>query len=534
MNAFDKLIEGLTGFWGGLNAAQKIAFLSIAFITIGAASLLMSFAGRTQYATLFSSLEPKDASSIADELSTLGVPFELTHAGTTVQVPAERVYDLRLELASKGLGVSGPVGFEMFNDGGLGLTPFQEQVRYRRALEGELSRTISALSPVDWARVHINLPKKSVFSRDRKKASASVVVSMIPGKSLSAGEVSGVSQLIAGAVEELQAGQVTILDTRGRMLARPGSSEGDVLASEALGVQRSIEKQLSARAQALLDATLGAGKSVITVSAQVERRRVEEDQDRVNPNETAVLSEQRTEESRTDPSGGGPGGIPGTPSNVPGGGGGAETAGGGGAAATENVTRETINFEISRSRSKTVVPMGEIQKLSVAVLVDGTYATPEVAEGEEPQPPQFSPRAEDEMTQITEIVKRAVGFDDARGDQIEVQSMAFRSPLDEFISEPLPIWQSPELFVLLPGVARTIAVLGGLMLLIFLVIRPALRQLAMANVLAVAPVGALAEGASEEDQELAALTSEADRLAHTLAKQDPKTIADAMKQWLRE
>ncbi|MCP4006708.1 MAG: flagellar M-ring protein FliF [bacterium] len=530
MNGFDKLLQGLASFWAGLNAAQRVAFVSIAMITIGTVSLLTNLASQKEYSTLFSQLEPKDAARIADELATLEVPYELTHAGTTVQVPSERVYDLRLELASKGLGVNGPVGFEAFDEGGLGMTPFQERVRYRRALEGELSRTISALAQVEWARVHINVPEKALFQRAKKKATASVVLNLGPGRALSGGEVSGIGQLISGAVEGLAANQVTILDTSGRLLARPGSSESDVLAAEALDVQRSIEKRLAGRAQTLLDAAVGAGKSVITVAAQVERRRVEEDQDRVNPKETAVLSEQRTEESRSEPRLTAAG-IPGTRSNVPPGG--AEESSS--QPSTENVTRETINFEISRSRSHTVIPMGEIQRLSIAVLVDGTYTTPEAVEGEPAPTPEYQPRTPEEVKQILEIVKRAVGFDEVRGDLIEVQSMPFRSPLEDVAAEPLPIWQSPEVFMLLPGIARSVAVIGGLLLLIFLVIRPALRQLAVANVVAVssAETGATGEISAGGEPQLA-IASEADRLASTLSNQDPKVIADAMKQWLRE
>lgn len=532
MNGLEKLMQGMVGFWAGLSAAQRVAFVSIAMVTLGVAALLTNLASQEEYATLFSKLEPEDAARITDELATQNVPYHLSHAGTAIEVPAHQVYDLRLELAGKGLGTSGPVGFEVFNEGGLGLTPFQERVRYRRALEGELSRTIGALAPVNWARVHINVPEKAVFRRDRKKASASVVVNLAPGRSLDSGEVSGIGQLIAGAVEELEASQVTILDTSGRLLARPGSDEGDVLAAEALDVQRALEQKLTGHAQALLDAAVGAGKSVITVAAQVDRRRVEENQDRVNPNESAVLSEQRSEESRSEPTLLA-GGIPGTRSNVPGGTGADE---GGAPPSTESVTRETINFEISRSRSKTVVPMGALQKLSIAVLVDGKYVEQEAAEGEATPAPVYEPRSEEEIAQITEIVKRAVGFDAERGDQIEVQNMPFRSPLEDVATEPLPVWQSPELFMLLPGVARTIAVLCGLMLLIFLVIRPALRQLAMANLLVASATGdtSRVEAGESQDPELKKLTSEADRLAHTLGKVDPKMIADAMKQWLRE
>ena len=242
-------------------------------MTFGGVALLVNIAGEQQYAVLYSDLSPEDSAKIVDELSTGQVPFKLTHAGTTVQVPLERVYDVRLELAAKGMPTSGPIGFEIFDGNGLGMTPFQQRVNFRRALEGELARTISRLAPVQSARVHITIPEKTVFQRDKVKPRAAVVLNLRRGQSLSGTEASGIAHLLSGSVEGLEANQITLLDSTGRLLARPGSADGDMLAAEALNVQRGIERDLARRAETLLDAALGSGKAVVTVSAAISTRR---------------------------------------------------------------------------------------------------------------------------------------------------------------------------------------------------------------------------------------------------------------------
>ncbi len=530
MDRLTKLLGDLGRFWQGLNPAQRIAALAIGLITAGALALLVNLASRPQYTTLYSDLSPSDAQEMIEQLRSRQVPFELTHAGTAIQVPLKRVYDLRLELAAQGLPNSGPVGFEIFNDSGLGLTPFQEKVRFRRALEGELSRTISQLAAVESARVHINIPGRAVFRREQKKASAAVVLKLRSGRGLDPGEVAGIGHLIAAAVEGLEPDQVTLLDTRGRLLRRPGSADGNGLAVAAFDAQSVIEKSLASRAQRLLDAALGADRSVVTVSAVIDRRRIEENQDRINPDETAVLSEQRTEEQRSEPSALVAGGVPGTVANVPGA---AAALAPDGAPSTETVTRETTNFEISRTKSHTVIPMGSLQRLSVAVLVDGNYTTPAPAPGAEegaaPPQPTYEPRSTEEIGQITQIVQRAVGFNEQRGDQITVQNLQFRSPLEDVGSgASLPVWRSPELFVLLPSVARPLAVLGGILMLIFLVLRPALKQLASANLIGAAPTGV-----QEGEGGTLALPKERE-LVIPISKDDARLAANTMKQWLRE
>ena len=217
MDRLAQLFADLGKFWQGLSSAQRIAALSIALITGGALALLVNLASRPQYTTLYSDLSPTDAQSIVEQLRTRQVPFELTHAGTTIQVPLQRVYDMRLELAAQGLPNSGPVGFEVFNDSGLGLTPFQEKVRYRRALEGELSRTISQIDSIESARVHINIPGRAVFRREQKKASAAVVVKLRSGRALGTDKAAGIGHLVSAAIEGLESDQVTLLDTKGRL-----------------------------------------------------------------------------------------------------------------------------------------------------------------------------------------------------------------------------------------------------------------------------------------------------------------------------
>jgi flagellar M-ring protein FliF len=517
--ALGRIPAQLAAFWRTLKPAQRVAFSSVLLVALGVIALLASVAQREDYGTLYANLGPEEAARIVDELSTRGVPHRLSHAGTAIQVPSARVYDLRLELAAKGLPGGGPVGFEVFDAGSLAMTPFQQQLQFRRALEGELARTISRLGPVEWARVHVNLPARTAFAREQLKPTAAVVLGLAAGQSLGPDDAAGIRQLVAGAVENLDAQQITIVDAQGRLLVRPGGAEHDALASGAFDVQRSVESSLSDRAQRLLDAALGAGRSVVTVSATIDRKRFEEKQERVNPEESTVLSEQRSEETRTTPT---PiaAGIPGTPSNLPGGPG----AEGGAASGSESVTRESINYEFTRSRSETVVAMGGVQRLSVAVLVDGTYTAPEVPEGGEAAPAAYAPRTPEELTSYTDIVKRAVGFDEERGDEIVVQNLPFRSPLDEVSAEPPGFWESPLLHLLLPTASRFALVLIGIVLLITLVLRPTLAQLAAAE-------RAAAEQPSPEALQLAHPDAE---LSIPISKDQAKFVAEALRQWLRE
>jgi flagellar M-ring protein FliF len=519
----------LAAFWRGLSAAQRLAFLSVTLITLGAGALLVRVASEPDYATLFAGLAPEDAATIVDTLRASDVPFRLEHAGTAVLVPRDRVYDLRLDLASKGLPSSGPIGFEVFDDASLGMTPFQQQVHYRRALEGELERTISRLRPVHWARVHINIPERTAFRRDRKEPTAAVVLNLGAGQKLSAGEAMGITQLIAGAVEGLDPGAVTLVDARGQLLVTPGRERDSTMAAGVLELQKTIEESLEVRAQALLDAALGPGRSAVTVAAKIDRRRFEEKQERVNPDESAVISNQTTEESRTTPASAF-GGIPGTPSNLPGGTPPEVAAQNG----TETITRETQNFDVSRSQSTTVVPMGQIERLSIAVLLDGTYApavTDEETADAAPAAPAYTPRTDEEILLYTNLVKRAVGFDDARGDTIEVQNVAFRSPLAEVALEAPPFWDAPLVHVLAPTLARVGLVLLGLLLLIRMVLRPTLATLAQAA--ATSANAPIERGAAGSDGPLLLPSKDAE-LVIPLGKDQAKNVAEAMRQWLRE
>jgi len=530
LDGLGKIFPQLAQFWAKLSAGQKLAFLSVVLLSVGAVTLIGKLASEPSYSTLYANLSPEDASKIVDELTSASIPFKLEQAGTAIQVPVERVYDLRLELASKGIPSSGQVGFEVFEEASLGMTPFQQQVHFRRALEGELERTIGRLQPVRWARVHINLPERSAFRRDRRDPTAAVVLGLIQGRALSESEAAGISQLVAGAVEGLDSGKVTIVDSKGRLLAQPRGEADATLATGALDVQHKIEQDLAARAQSLLAAAVGPDKAVVTVSALIERRRIEERQTRVNPDESAVISTQSTEESRTTPGLGGAAGIPGTESNIPGG---QPPQTSGSASGSETITRETLNFDVSRSRSTTVVPMGEVKRLSIAVLVDGSYEPAVVPDGQEapdpPLPPVYRARTPEELSTYTNIVKRAVGFDEARGDTIEVQNVAFRSPIQDLDVTPPSFWESPLLQALMPGAMRLILALGGIGLLIFLVLRPALNQLAQSA----QPTLTAQSGETQTAGKLDLPPGDAE-IAIPISKDQARQVAEAMRQWLRE
>jgi len=343
---------------------------------------------------------------------------------------------------------------------------------------------------------------------------------MIPGQALAGSEIAGITQLVAGSVEGLKGPNVTIVDSKCNLLSKVGGDAENVLAGNAFEMQRSVESQLAGRAQGLLDAAPRPGKAVVTVAATITRRHFQEKQARVNPDESVVVSENRSEEQRSTPAAAF-GGIPGTPSNVPGG----EPPDASPAAnGSETVTREQNKFEVSRSESETIVPMGEVTKLSVAVLVDGTY-TP-AAEGAEDHAPIYAQRSADELATYGQIVRSAIGFDESRGDQIQVQNLRCRSPIEDLVLEPPAIWESPEVRMLLPGLVRTLALIGGLLILVLFVLRPALQQLA-----AIPLAKERSETALDSTPRIPTTDAE---LAIPVTTDQAKQVAEAMRQWLRE
>lgn len=479
---------------------------------------------------LFTNLNGEDASAIIDKLKETKVPYETTGGGATVLVPSAQVHDLRLQLASQGLPHGGGVGFEIFDRTSIGMSEFVQKLNYRRALQGELARTIAQLPEVERARVHLAIPERRLFASDQEKARASVILALRSGQVLSPAQVQGVIHLVSSSVEGLQSRDVTVVDGHGRLLSTTAGDETAGLTNTQLEYQRSIEKDIEGRIQSMLERIVGPNKAVVRVSSVVDFRKVETTEERYDPNSQVVRSEQRGQE-KANGSNGTTGGVPGVQSNVPPG---TDQEPSQTSSSSSQTKNETVNYEISRTVSKIVEPVGLVKQLSVAVLVDGLYETAKAADGAEKTEPtrKYIPRSEEELKRIEDIVKKAMGFSAERQDQVQVVNVQFGTePEDqvtggaEATSEGMRAW--------LPYLRYGVALLLFGVIFLFIV-RPLLAMLEATSkaesVETEASVSALPSAVGAD----AALPNVEDRAQIIeMARKNPDTTAVVVKQWLK-
>jgi flagellar M-ring protein FliF len=375
------------------------------------------------YALLYSNLEEQDAGAVVERLRATRVPFRLENSGSQIWVPAATMYETRLTLASEGLPRGGGVGFEVFDEQRFGESEFAEQVKYHRALEGELSRTIGHLTGVESARVHLVLPQRNLFASDESQATASVVLKLRAGTRLADDRIRGVVHLVASSVRGLTPESVTVVDGEGRPLAG-GEQAEEELATRSLEVRRSVEHSKEQAVQQLLDATLGVGVAIVRVAAELSFAREERTEERFNPETVATRSFQITEE-RDGSTGPTAAGVPGTVSNLPGG----QTPTTGTAGGAGNGRRtETRNYEVSKITTRAVEPIGRVTRLDVAVVVDGTWTGTGARR-------RYQARTPEELTRVRTIVESAVGVQADRGDRVTVECVQF-APVPAPVSEP--------------------------------------------------------------------------------------------------
>lgn len=408
-----------------LSLTQRFAVMVALAAAIAGLAAVALWTQQPDMQVLFTNLAADDAGSIVDRLKNMKVPYELGAGGTSILVPSTQVHDLRLQLAGQGLPHGGGFGFEIFDRTSLGVSEFVQKVNYRRALQGELARTIAQMPEVERARIHLSIPERRLFNANQERSRASVVLSLRGAQSLSKAQIQGIVHLVASSVEGLQPQDVTIVDGHGRLLSGSSQDDGARLTDSQLEYQRTIEKDIEGRIQTMLEHIVGANKAVVRVSSVLDFRQVETTEERYDPNGQVVRSEQRAQEKSAGTNGVS-GGVPGVASNVPPGKDAEPTQT---STNTSQNKNETVNYEISRTVSKIVEPIGTVKKLSAAVLVDGRYdmvksdTAQAVTEGEAPR--KYSPRSEEEMKQIEAIVKKAMGYNAERGDEVQVVNAQF-------------------------------------------------------------------------------------------------------------
>ncbi len=516
----DSLLKFLTKLWAGfdsLSSGRKISVILVAVVAAASIGLMVYLTNQIEYRVLFSNLSAEDAGSIVGKLNEKKIPYKISSTGNAVSVPAEKVSELRLELATAGLPQGSGVGFEIFDNKTLGATEFEQQLNYRRALQGELARTINGLDEIQSSRVHIALPKDSLFSEQQKRPTASVTLRLKSGKTIRPGQIEGIVHLVASSIEGMNPDDVMVVDSRGTILsAGQNDSKLSKLTSSQVDFQRNTEKDLAGRIQSMLENVVGKGKAVVRVTAELDFRVTEKTEESYDSEAPVVRSVQRNSDKTN-----------------------AVLKTG---ALSENPEKEKldeiINYEINKVTNKTVMPVGDTKKLSIAVLVDGTYKKNE--KGEE----VYQPRTKNEIDSIEDLVRKSAGINAQRGDQVVVTNMPFRKADVEEAESP-SIKERVETFIPIFGY---IAIAGVIIFILLFIVRPLItnitkaapvpvRQLPGANVaLSISGETQAEQYARQVAAEMQASSGQpltATEIAREMARADSKQFADILRNWIK-
>ena len=417
--------------WSRLQWSQRLTILGFAVAVMAALGFLIFFMNRVDYQVLYRDLNPEDAQAIATKLKEDRINYLVSTDGTSIQVAAsnEDVDKLRLEIAGSGLARSGRVGYEIFDKSQFGMTDFTEQVNYKRALEGELGRTISSLAEVAQARVHLVLPRDSLFEEKKEDAKASVLVKLKKGQDLPQPSIAGIVNLVAGAVQGLQTYNVSVVDEQGRVLSRLMAS-GDTMQTElGAGVRAQLEKEMSAKVISILEPVVGKDKVHANASIELDFNSSEQTEETYSPNPPVILSQQKSEEKVGPASS--PVGVPGTRSNME------VTPVQAVSSLPERVRQsESTNYEVNKVFRHTIQPKGTVRRISVAVILDHKVSYSKDAEGK--VVPAYAARSKEELDAYRQLVLAAVGYNAERGDTVTLENMPFFS--DRSLEEaPVPV-----------------------------------------------------------------------------------------------
>src|SRR4051812_38066816 len=470
-------LQGLAGFLKSLGAARVMAMVAVTAALIGFFGFVIMRVTTPAMTTLFTDLSPEDSAGIVKDLERQAIAFELRNDGAVIMVPKDKVTRLRMKLAEGGLPKGGGVGYEIFDKSdALGTTSFVQNINHLRALEGELARTIRAIDRVQAARVHLVLPERPLFSRETPEPSASIVV-RVRG-SLEPQQVRAIRHVVASAVNGLKPQRVSIVDEAGQLLADGASGDAD----SAIGDERraAFEKRMRSQVEAIVSSVVGSGRARVQLSADFDYNKITQTSDRFDPEGRVLRSSQTREESSATAENNGQvtvaNELPGNQRQD-------------NAAAPRDQSKkseETSNYEISRTTRTEVTEAGRVNRISVAVLVDGSYSKNDKGEM------VYADRSKEQLDRIAALVRSAIGFDQKRGDQVEVVNLRFAdAPAAVPAGEPAG-WLGMLQFTkddILYAIELGVMTLLGLVVL-FMVVRPLVRR-----ILASDPVAALASAA---------------------------------------
>src|SRR5476649_2269378 len=554
--------SGFTALLNRLRANPKIPIAIAAAAAVAVIVVMTLWAKQPTYKVLFSNLNDKDGGAVVTQLTQMNIPYQFSDNGGAVLIPADKVYETRLKLAAAGLPKGGAVGFELMDQEKFGISQFSEQINYQRALEGELSRTIETLGPVSSARVHLAIPKPSLFVREQKNPSASVTLNLQPGRALDDGQINAIVYMVSSSVSGLPPASVTVVDQSGHLLTQSDSNGRDLNASQ-LKYANEVEGRLQRRIEAILQPVVGNGNVHAQITAQIDYATREQTDENYQPNgapdKAAVRSRQL---STSDQIGGSAvGGVPGALSNQPAPAAtapvttpapantanGAQNQAANGQNAAQNSTAnrstvpsnsrrdETTNYEVDRTITHTQHSAGAVQRLSAAVVVN--YQTG--ADG------KSKPLTDEQLKKIDDLVREAMGFSTERGDTLNVVNTPFNEASDD--SAELPFWKQQAFFDQLIDAGRWLLVLIVAWLLWRKMVRPMLRkQQAEKDAVAAAVLAASQpqpEGSKpvklsndelekrKRSQQRVSVEVQTQRVQE-LADKDPRIVALVIRQWM--
>ncbi len=407
-----KTTENITGYIAHLSLQQKVIIGGSALLTLVLIVILISFLNEPSYSPLYSNMASEDASKVVEYLSTQKIPYKIDDNGSTVKVPKDKLYETRLSLAGKGIPASGTIGYEVFDKSTMGMSEFMQKLNYKRALEGELARTILGQEGVTGVRVHIVLPEKAVFKDEQKPPTASIVLKLKENYVLQKANCMSIVNLVASAVEGLSPSTITLIDTQGRLLWKEsGESSLSFSSSKQYEIKNSVESYLAQKAQTILDNVLGYGNSLVQVNADLNFDQVEKTMESYNPDEQVIVSEQSMRSNNNGKS------ISDTSAQI-----------------NES---STTNYEISKTIQKVVEGTGNIQRLSVAAVIND--AAKEVKNGEAVET-VYEPRSPEQLQKLENLIRNAVGIDNERNDQFSLVNIPFETKPNTELIEASPTW----------------------------------------------------------------------------------------------
>ncbi|WP_294772163.1 flagellar basal-body MS-ring/collar protein FliF [uncultured Rhodoferax sp.] len=462
----------------------RLAVGVLLFVVIGIVGLVMG--RQAEWRVLYSNLADKDGGAVISQLTTMNVPYKYTEGGGSILVPADRVHDVRLKLASMGLPKGSVSGFEMMEANRFGMTQFQERLTFQRGLEGELTRSIQALSSVSSARVHLALPNQNGFFREQQKPSASVLLSLHPGRQLDRTQLAGIVHLVASSVPEMSPSAVSVLDDSGKLLSEMPDASGKGADAEQLQYVQQIEQLYSRRILDILEPLVGKQNVKAQVTAELDFSQTESTIESHKPNQTpdsSAVRSQQLVESTNGATAGPPSGVPGATTNQPPAQPGAPINGqaqtlaaagqsGSGGSNASSKKESIINYEVDKTVRVIKGATGVIKRINAAVVLNNQTVTDDKGKA------TSTPLSDAQLEKMTALVRESVGFNQERGDSVNVVNAPFAPVMVE--SNDVPIWRQPEVTDIARSLAWPLGTLGLAALVVLGLIRPAMKSLAPA------------------------------------------------------